>query len=315
MATHSIGGYEVVHTLGQGAAGAVHLVRRPETGERFAMKVLHPEEAEKPSTQNRFVREAVVLKKLHHPNIVRFVECGIDADELFIVMELVECGSLKSALKNYGKFPWRTAVKVAGQISEGLAHAHDAGVIHRDLKPANVFLSNDGRVKIGDFGLARDLGRHRLTLEAAAIGTCRYMAPEQIRCEDPLTGSVDLYALGTILYQMIVGQPMFTGSSHTEVFEAHLSGTPPRLADHAQDCPAELDKLVDSLVAKAPAGRPADAQTVAKELLTILKSGGDKSAPLPTGEPQDGGASKSKETVEDISLEMISDSTKFDTTL
>ncbi|TWT36492.1 Serine/threonine-protein kinase PknB [Posidoniimonas corsicana] len=311
MAAHTIGGYEVVHTLGQGAAGAVHLVRSVESGDKYAMKVLHPEEAEKPSIQKRFVREAVVLQKLDHPNIVRFVECGIDDDELFIVMELVECGSLKSALKHYGKFPWRTAVKVAGQVSEGLAHAHSHGIIHRDLKPANVFLANDGRVKIGDFGLARDLNRHRLTLEAAAIGTCRYMAPEQIRCEDPLTGSVDLYSLGAILYQMVVGAPMFDGSTHTEVFEAHLSGEPPRLAEHSQDCPPELDALVASLVAKAPAGRPKDAQQVAAALLGILRAGGEGEQRDPRPKPSAPG----KETIDELSIEMISDSTKFDTTL
>lgn len=309
MSDRTIGGYELIHTLGQGAAGAVYLVRSVESGERFAMKLLHPDEAEKPSMQQRFVREAVVLKGLHHPNIVRFIDCGIEEDELYFVMELVECGSLKSAMRNYGKIPWRTAAKIAGQVSEGLAHAHEHGVIHRDLKPANIFLSTDGTVKIGDFGLARDLNRHRLTLQAAAIGTCRYMAPEQIRCEDPLTGSVDLYALGTVIYQMIVGKPMFDGKSHSDVFEAHLLREPPSLAMKAPSCPPPLSQLVADLVAKTPDKRPANASAVAETLVHVLRdyATGDSCTDhvaMSANQP-----SSNRETVDEVSIELFSDTT------
>lgn len=306
--------YELVHTLGQGAAAVVYLVRSLDDRKKYAMKLLHPDEAEKPSMQNRFVREAVVLKELNHPNIVKFVDCGIDDDELYFVMELVECGSLKSAMRNYGKFPWRTAAKIAGQGCEGLAHAHAHGIIHRDLKPANIFLSTTGTVKIGDFGLARDTNRHRLTLESAAIGTCRYMAPEQIRCEDPLTGSVDLYALGTVIYQMIAGRPMFEGSSHGEVFDAHLNHDPPKLADAAPDCPAELSVLVNQLVAKTPDQRPSNAKDVAAALSRVLRE-------HPTDESRTSHvalsanqANPNRETVDEFSIELVSDSTDFDTT-
>jgi serine/threonine-protein kinase len=315
MSDRTVGGFELIHALGQGAAAAVYRVRDPKTGEQFAMKLLHPDEAEKPSMQQRFIREAVVLKQLNHPNIVRFVDCGIEDNELYIVMELVECGSLKSAMKNFGAFPWRTAVKVAGQISEGLAHAHEHGVIHRDLKPANVFVSTTGTVKIGDFGLARDLNRHRLTVEAAAIGTCRYMAPEQIRCEDGLTGSVDLYALGTVIYQMIVNKPMFGGTTHSEVFDAHLNTPAPQLSEHAPDCPADLARLVDDLVAKSPADRPKDARAVAKALLAILRQYPSEESrldhpALKAGAMQPKRKDPNSETWDDISIELLPGSTE-----
>lgn len=304
-----IGGYEVLHALGQGAAAVVYLVREVESGERYALKLLHPDEAEKPSMQRRFVREAVVLRELNHPNIVRFIDCGLDTDQLYFVMELVECGSLKSALKNYGKLPWRTAVKIAGQVSEGLAHAHRHGVIHRDLKPANIFLATDGRVKIGDFGLAQDSNRHRLTVQAAAVGTCRYMAPEQIRCEDPLSGSVDIYSLGTVIYQMIVGRPMFDGKTHGEVFEAHLMKPAPVLGEDAPDCPPALSALVGRMVAKTAADRPEDADAVASELLTIMQQ-----APGAAGKSaspdQKTKLAEQRETMEDISIELLSGSTE-----
>ncbi|MCA9241556.1 MAG: protein kinase, partial [Planctomycetales bacterium] len=141
MKSQTIGDYDIVHALGQGAAGAVYLVRNRISGMEYAMKLLHPEEAGKARMNDRFIREALVLKDLRHPNIVGYVDsghvdCGDEGISYYIVMELVECGSLKSAMRNFGRFPWRTAVKVAGQISEGLAHAHAKGVIHRDLKPA-----------------------------------------------------------------------------------------------------------------------------------------------------------------------------------
>lgn len=315
MKSQTIGDYDIVHALGQGAAGAVYLVRSRETGKQYAMKLLHPNEADKPRMNDRFIREALVLKDLNHPNIVGFVDCGIEDCSYYIVMELVECGSLKSAMRNFGKFPWRTAVKVAGQISEGLAHAHSKGVIHRDLKPANIFLSTNGQVKIGDFGLVRDLNRQRLTIERAAIGTCRYMAPELIRCEEGITGKVDLYALGTVIYQMIVGEPMFNGANHGEVFDAHLNSKPPRLKDKLPECPDALSKLVDELVAKAPAARPKDGKEVSSRLLQILRENPSEESRADHEALRRKRAEIQEDTVDDVSLETLSDSTHQDSTI
>ena len=159
-----------------------------------------------PDLQRRFVREVAIVERLNHPNIVRHYDCGLADDRIYFAMELVDCGTLKDVLRQRGKLPWREAVECAMQICAALDHAHQVGVIHRDLKPANLFLAEDGRVKVGDFGLARDLNNSRLTLDGQTVGTCRYMPPEQIAGDAELTGATDLYAVGCILYEMLVGQ-------------------------------------------------------------------------------------------------------------
>ena len=212
-----------------------------------------------------------IVERLNHPNIVRHYDCGLADDRIYFAMELVECGTLKDVLRQRGKLPWREAVECAMQICAALAHAHQIGVIHRDLKPANLFLAEDGRVKVGDFGLARDLNNSRLTIDGQTVGTCRYMPPEQIAGEAELSGATDLYAVGCILYEMLVGQTPFDGGTIVEIFEAHLNDLP-ELArpSWCRDCPADLSELVMQLLEKSPADRPDDAAAVQSALADIL---------------------------------------------
>jgi serine/threonine protein kinase len=185
-------------------------------------------------------------------------------------MELVDSGSLKDVLSVRGRLPWREVAECAIQVCNALAYAHDEGVVHRDLKPANLFLSADGHVKVGDFGLARDFNRSRLTLEGQTVGSCRYMPPEQITGDAELTGASDLYALGCIMYQALVGRPPFDGVGVIEIFEAHLYSDPQPLAELAPSCPRALADLVMRLLAKDAAARPADAAAVRTVLARIL---------------------------------------------
>jgi serine/threonine protein kinase len=182
-------------------------------------------------------------------------------------------------LRQRGKLPWREAVDCAIQICAALEHAHERGIIHRDLKPANLFISAEGQVKVGDFGLARDLNKSRLTLEGQTVGTCRYMAPEQITGESELTGAADLYALGCILYRSIVGKPPFDGESIIEIFEAHLYSDPRPPSDFVRDCPPDLSELTMQLLAKDPQGRPVSAAQVQSALEDIL--GGRRTKLIP----------------------------------
>ena len=152
--------------------------------------------------------------------------------------------------------PWREAVECAIQICAALEHAHQIGVIHRDLKPANLFLSADGHVKVGDFGLARDLNSSRLTMDGQTVGTCRYMPPEQIAGEAKLTGAVDLYALGCIMYEMLVGRTPVDGNTIVEIFEGHLNEEPTPPIDLVDGCPQDLSDLGDA-AAREDAGRSA----------------------------------------------------------
>ena len=211
-----------------------------------------------------------IVERLNHPNIVRHYDCGLVEDRIYFAMELVDCGTLREVLRQRGKLPWREAVECAMQICAALAHAHQIGVIHRDLKPANLFLAEDGRVKVGDFGLARDLNNSRLTMDGQTVGTCRYMPPEQIGGEAELSGATDLYAVGCILYEMLVGQTPFDGGTIVEIFEAHLNDLPDAPAELVRDCPADLSELVMLLLEKSPADRPNDALAVQSALADIL---------------------------------------------
>ena len=265
-----VGGYEVGALLGSGTVGEVYHARHCQTGVRAVLKFLHEQTAREPDAQRRFVREVAIAEKLDHPNIVRHYDCGLFDDQYFFAMEFVDCGTLKDVLRQRHTLPWREAAECAIQICAALEHAHQRGIIHRDLKPANLFVSADGQVKVGDFGLARDLNKARLTLEGQTVGTCRYMAPEQITGDAELTGAADLYALGCILYRAIVGQPPFDGESIIDIFEAHLYSEPRSPADLEKDCPRDLSDLVMQLLAKDPQDRPASAADVQAALEDIL---------------------------------------------
>jgi serine/threonine protein kinase len=267
---HIVGAYELGPLLATGTVGEVYRARHRETGAVAVVKFLQAETAREPELQRRFVREVAIAEKLDHPNIVRHYDCGLHNDRIYFAMELVECGTLKDVLQQRGRLPWREVAECAVQVCAALDHAHRKGVIHRDLKPANLFLSADGRVKVGDFGLARDLDRSRLTVEGQTVGTCRYMPPEQITGDADLTGAADLYALGCVLYQALAGRPPFDGKTVIEIFEAHLYTEATPVRELAADCPASLANLVMQLLAKDPLERPASAAAVRTDLLRIL---------------------------------------------
>lgn len=277
-----IADYELLDKLGSGAAGAAYRARNTTTGEMVALKLVHAEHSTHEEIQKRFVREVAVLERLSHPNIVAHRDCGLSDDAIYFAMELVDAGPLSKVLKARQVLSWREAVEVAAQVCDALDHAHQNGVIHRDLKPANLFLSDDGLVKVGDFGLARDLGRHRLTIEGHTVGTVLYMAPEQVRGADELTGGVDLYAIGCLLYQMIAGRAPYLGSSAVEVMEQHLTADPPKLVSTAPGTPEPVSRLVERLLSKTAEERGASAALVRDELRAILN--GD---PLPQPAPID----------------------------
>lgn len=266
----TVGDFELGEHLASGTVGDVYHARHRTTGQRAVVKFLQTHAASEPDLQRRFVREVSIVERLNHPNIVRHFDCGLAEDRIFFAMELVECGTLKDVLRQRGRLPWREAVECAMQICAALAHAHQIGVIHRDLKPANLFLGEDGRVKVGDFGLARDLNRSRLTLDGQTVGTCRYMPPEQIAGEADLSGATDLYAVGCILYEMIVGRTPFDGGTIVEIFESHLNDLPDPPAQYVPDCPADLSELVMLLLEKSPGDRPSDAAAVQSALADVL---------------------------------------------
>ncbi|MFF3015416.1 serine/threonine-protein kinase [Streptomyces sp. NPDC057939] len=267
--------YELVERIGAGGMGEVwrsldQFLQRP-----VAVKVIR-DDVENPVASARFRREATIGARLRHPGITVVHDIGRDGDRMFIVMELLEGIDLAALIAGApGGLPVEEVVALAVQVAEGLAAAHEQGVVHRDLKPANLFL-HDGQVKICDFGIARATGLTAgLTGPHGPGGTALYMAPEQWRAEQT-DERCDLYAFGCVLYQLLTGTPPFTGQRYV-VMRRHIEEVPRSLRTVRPDAPPMLEALVAGLLEKSPRARPSTAGNVLA-VLTSLAGGPD----LPT---------------------------------
>jgi serine/threonine protein kinase len=256
--------------LGLGTVGTIYRVTRRDTGQAYALKLLSPAVSRDHHIVRRFEREMLILSKLNHPNIVGYHGNGKHHGQLFYVMELIEGGTLKEILQRGGPLSWPEAAECGRQIAAALQHAHNHGIIHRDLKPGNVFFTNDGQLKLGDFGIARDLRARDLTDTGLTVGTYAYMAPELVRGNRGITGQVDLYALGCVLFEMLTGRTPYVGDNFAAIFEQHLTADAPRVRQYQADCPTRLEQLVVQLLAKSPEDRPFNARAVQGELGELL---------------------------------------------
>jgi len=236
-----------------------------------AVKVLQPHLATDEVFLERFRREAVTAARLAHPGVVSTFDTGIDNGTAYIVMELVKGRTLRQFLSEQGRLePWQ-AVAVARQIADALVHAHQAGLVHRDIKPANVLLVEDDmggmRVKVTDFGIAKasaGIGTD-LTRTGTVLGTPKYVSPEQIKGEDP-DARADLYSLGIVFYEMLVGSPPFVGDTDLATAMAHLNNRVPKVSASVRGVPPELDRLVSDLLAKDPKRRVPSAVVLRQRL-------------------------------------------------
>ena len=236
---------------------------------------------------DRFRQEAEVLAGVAHPHVVRYLDEGRTASgELYLVMEWIEGRTLDQILESR-RFGWQESLELVTRLADGLAVAHDQGVIHRDIKPSNVFVegSKIEQVKLIDFGVARLLGAARpLTLTGKVVGTPGYMAPEQA-CGAPTVGpEVDVFALGCVLFECIAGRPVFCGEHVMAILAKLLLEEPPRLASICPDVPRPLGAVVDRMLAKDPAERYRDAGEVARALKSLAQGPG-AGPPLPDPSP------------------------------
>lgn len=265
-----LGSFRLESILGTGAMGVVFKATQETTGRRAAVKIVQGEIAENTKLLERFIREAEIIKQFRHPNIVRWLATGRFRGTYYFAMEFVDGVTLEKLLQDRGELPWREAVNLAIQICEALQYAHQQGVVHRDLKPSNLMITRDGRVKLTDFGIAKDLDRTALTAPGRTLGTAAYMAPEQIRGTPAVSHKTDLYAFGAVLYQMLTGSPPFTGTTAVLLMHQHINEPPPRPSAKIHEIPKALDDLVIALMAKDPANRPWDADA-AGMILTELR--------------------------------------------
>jgi serine/threonine-protein kinase len=266
----SFGPYRVLARLGRGATSDVYRARREgELGE-VALKVLAPSLTGDREWLRRFQREALLLRPLRHPNIVALLDWGGHDGRWFLAMELVTGRPLRDWIGARAR-PGFLA-RVGAQLAAGLAAAHALGIVHRDLKPANVMVTDDGRVKILDFGLARPVSPdhpecpttlHQVTVTGAVLGTPRYMSPEQSRGQ-PVGPASDLFCLGLCLFELATGAHPFASSFAQEVLAGIREKPAPDLARRRPDLPPALPTLVAALLAKAPEARPAAAAAFAQ---------------------------------------------------
>jgi serine/threonine-protein kinase len=272
-----LGEYRLLKKLGQGGMGTVYLAQQESLDRKVALKVLSKELAAKPAFVERFKREAKLMAKLDHPNILRCFGAGEVAGHHYLAMEFVEGGSVESWLKRLGKFELGDAMHITIACARALEHAHGLTMVHRDIKPDNLLLTGKGIVKLADLGLAKaqddDLS---LTKTGTGAGTPLYMAPEQARDVKNVDGRTDIYAMGCMLYCFLTGQLPFTGETLIEVIDAKTKGkfTPARRLE--PDIPPRLDLIIDKMIAPSPSVRY---QTCA-ELLADLEGLGVASPSL-----------------------------------
>jgi serine/threonine-protein kinase len=244
--------YEFLAFIDRGAMGAVYRARQKALDRPVAIKLLDVR-IEADSARQRFLQEARLAARLLHPNIVAVFDAGEAAGMPYIVFELVEGESLARRLDRLGRLPLKEALGLGRGIAEGLAAAHEAGILHRDLKPQNILVNRAGVPKIADFGISKSLtGDGVKTRVNVILGTPSYMSPEQIRGEE-LTIASDVYALGVVLYELLAGRPPFAGSMD-DILKSHLQVEPPSLMAEAA-VPEPLARLVSRALEKEPGAR------------------------------------------------------------
>lgn len=277
-----LGPYEVLRPIGAGGMGEVYLGRDPRLGRTVAIKVLPPTFAADPERLRRFEGEARLAGGLSHPNILTVHDVGSHGDSPYLVMEFLEGETLRARLKR-GALPVATALDLAIQFARGLAAAHTKGLVHRDLKPANLFITQDGRLKILDFGLAKQLPSpvpepgsqaptreaSALTQEGLALGTVGYMSPEQVTGL-PADARSDLFTFGLVLYEMLCGHRAFERDSAIETLSATLKEDPPGLVSPFGPIPGSLQRLVSRCLEKEPRQRHPTAQALLHDLEALL---------------------------------------------
>ncbi len=258
--------YRLEAVLGAGGFGAVYRARHLVMDRLVALKLLHAGLARSDSVRERFLREAQILARLHHPNVVGVHDCGITPDgEVFLAMELLSGEDLATRLHRLGTMDPATTLAVIDAVLDGLGVAHAAGIVHRDLKPANVFLAREGtmeRPKVVDFGISKAGDRDRLTRTGALLGTPVYMAPETfVHGTSAVDARADLYAVGVMLFEMLSGRLPYDAPSYEGLVVKMATEPPPPLASVASVSP-ELAAVVERALRRDPSTRFADAASM-----------------------------------------------------
>jgi serine/threonine protein kinase len=260
----TLGGYRLEEPLGEGAGGIVFRARAPDDAP-VAVKLLRPERATDNVLLARFRREAGVARRIDSRHVVPILEMGELDGAVFLVMPLYGGGSLAARLRSQGRLGLDETTRLAAELGRGLDALHGRGIVHRDVKPSNVLLEDDGTAVLTDFGLARTADSTRLTEEGQVVGTPHYLAPEVIEGREATPAS-DVYALGCVLHECLVGAPPFAGRAVAEIAFAHLVDPPPHAHELRPELPPDVGAALLSALAKDPAERPTTGTALARLL-------------------------------------------------
>ena len=265
------GRYDIEGVLGEGGMGIVYRAYDQEIGETVALKALRPELGNLDSTLlERFKQELRLARRITHRNVVRTYDLGEVSGVYFITMEFVRGTSLSTLIRESGKLDVPAALTIGKQLCRALEVAHEEGIVHRDIKPQNLLVEPSGFLKVMDFGIARlaekGAGGKGLTTVGVIVGTPQYMAPEQIFGE-AVDGRTDIYAAGAVLFECVVGRPVFEASSVVALVSRHMESAPPDPSTLNPDVPPELSRII----LRALARQPSDRWATATELLRALE--------------------------------------------
>jgi serine/threonine-protein kinase len=280
--------YRVEQVVARGGMATVYLALDIRLERKVALKIIHPHLASDNSFRDKFIREARIAAKLSHPNLVNVFDQGEDGELAFMAMEYVSGITLRDALKDFGALDGKRALDLFEPMLSGLAAAHRAGILHRDLKPENVLLADDGRIKLGDFGLARDIDNHTST--GSLVGTVAYLSPELVM-RGTADARSDVYAAGIMLFEMLAGRQPFEGDQAVQIAYQHANDNVPAPSKFNSQVPPLLDELVLWATARDAAHRPNDAVellAVVQRAKAELKAGRkDTQIGIPTIQPKD----------------------------
>jgi len=268
LSGQEIRGYKIIERIGAGGFGVVYRAEQPSVDREVAIKVILPEYANHPEFIQRFEAEARVVARLEHFHIVPLYDYWRDEERAYLVMRWLQGGSLREALK---EGPWE--VKAAGQLLEQMADAlsvaHKQGVVHRDLKPENILLDEEGNAYLTDFGIAKDIGGEGLTKTGKMVGSVDYLAPEQAKGEG-VTPRTDIYGLGVMLYEVLVGEHPFPGLTPVQLLQKHLNQPLPSIEASRPELPEALNEIIQRATAKDPHERYSDVMEMVDTYSKVL---------------------------------------------
>ena len=264
--------YEIIRKIGDGGMAFVYEAKDRLLNRTVAVKVLRPEFVDDEEFLGKFKREAEAVASLSHPNIVNVYDVGEDGKVHYIVMEFVDGQNLKDIIKNEGTLDEYTALDITKQIAKALGAAHKKGIIHRDIKPHNILISNEGRlVKVADFGIAKAVSSSTMTSTGSIIGSVHYFSPEQAKGKY-VGNTTDLYSLGIVLYEMIIGRVPFRGDSPISIALQHINDEIEFTQEEKVAIPQSVRTIIKKLTSKSSDDRYQSAEELIEDIEYIEKN-------------------------------------------